>query len=221
MRIVIAEDNESLSGAITHVLKRAGYAVDQLFDGIEASEHLAGADADLLILDMNLPRRQGLEIMRDLRSRGQGMPVLILTARGGVADRVAGLDAGADDYMTKPFPMDELLARVRALLRRRTRIMPTVERLGAMEFDRGTGTLNLEGTPIDLAPRERALFELLFERAGTVVAKTHIADSLYGLGAEVETNAVELAVSRLRRKLGKAASIRTIRGLGYLLEPGT
>jgi two-component system OmpR family response regulator len=218
MRIVIAEDNESLSDAITRVLRQAGYAVEPLFDGIEANEHLAGADADLVILDMALPRLQGLEILRELRNRGQSVPVLILTARGSVADRVAGLDAGADDYMIKPFPMDELLARVRALSRRRARIMPIVERMGRLELDRGTGTLSVEGRPIVLAPRERALFELLFERAGTVVAKAHITDSLYGMGAEVEANAVELAVSRLRRKLGKAASIRTIRGLGYLLE---
>ena len=218
MRVVIAEDNRDLSDAIARVLKQAGYAVDQVFDGLEADEHLAGAGADLLILDMNLPRLTGLDILTSLRRRGHMDPVLILTARSGVADRVAGLDAGADDYMVKPFPMEELLARIRALSRRRSQIAPTVESLGALELDRGSGTLSHEGTVIDLAPRERALFELLFDRVGTVVTKAQIVDTLYGHGTEVEANAVELVVSRLRRKLGDAAAIRTLKGLGYLLE---
>ena len=167
---------------------------------------------------MNLPRLSGLEILNSLRRRGHTHPVLILTARSGLSARVAGLDAGADDYMVKPFPMEELLARIRALSRRRSQIAPAVERLGPLELDRGSGTLSHQGAVIDLAPRERALFELLFDRVGTVVTKAQIVEALYGHGTEVEANAVELAVSRLRRKLGGAASIRTLRGLGYLLE---
>lgn len=218
MRIVVAEDNRGLADAVARVLRRAGHAVEELYDGLEADEHLAGSGGDLLILDMNLPRLPGLDILRALRRRGDTMPVLILTARGEGADRVAGLDAGADDYMVKPFLMEELLARVRALGRRRTQIAPAIERVGAVEYDRGSRMLRVAGARVDLSPRERALFDLLFDHAGQVVTKARICDTLYGQGAEVETNAAELAVSRLRRKLGASAPIRTIRGLGYLLE---
>lgn len=221
MRIVIAEDNDSLASALARALRQEGHAADRFRDGIDADEYLAGTGADLAILDINLPRLDGLEILRNMRQRGQTAPVLILTARSEGFDRVRGLDAGADDYLVKPFLMDELLARIRALARRRGRLVPPVERAGAIEYDCGMQTLRLAGTLVELSPRERALFVLLFEQSGTVVSKARINADLYGHGADVEESAVELAVSRLRRKLGEAVTIRTIRGLGYLLDIGT
>lgn len=219
MRIVIAEDNTGLASALVRAFRQEGHAAEWFADGVEADEHLAGAGADLAILDINLPRLDGIEILRRMRRRGQTAPVLILTARSEGLDRVAGLDAGADDYVVKPFLMDELMARVRALARRRTQRPRQVERIGGIEYDRGAQRLRTDGAPVELSPRERALFELLLDESGHVVSKTRIATDLYGHGAGVEENAVELAVSRLRRKLGTGATIRTIRGLGYMLDP--
>lgn len=221
MRIVIAEDNESLVSALVRACTQEGHALETFRDGVDADEHLAGAGADLAILDINLPRLNGLDILRNLRRRRQTMPVLILTARDAALDRVAGLDAGADDYVIKPFVMDELLARVRALARRRERIVPSIERVGRIEYDRGAKSVRVGDDVVELSPRERALFDLLFEQAGQVVPKARIVADLYGHGTEVERNAVEIAVSRLRRKLGDAVTIRTVRGLGYLLDPDT
>lgn len=221
MRIVVAEDNESLASAISRALGYEGHSVELFHDGIDADEHLAGTGADLSILDINLPRLDGLTVLGNIRRRNQTMPVLILTARSGGTDRVAGLDAGADDYLVKPFLMEELLARIRALARRRRQFSPVIERVGVVEYNRGTRIVRIAGTAIDLPPRERALFDLLFDQIGVVVSKSSIAASLYGHGADVDPNAVELAISRLRRRLGDAAPIRTVRGLGYLLDPGT
>jgi two-component system, OmpR family, response regulator len=218
MRIVLVEDNAMLARGVTNALRDLGHAVDWLPDGFEGDSFLAAHGADIAIIDVNLPGMNGIELTRALRARADATPVLMLTARGETRDRVTGLDAGADDYLVKPFAMAELVARVRALGRRGASLVPRVERLGQLEFDRGARTVSASGRPIELPRRELALFEVLLDNAGRVVSKERIGLTLYGTGSEIEPNAVELLVSRLRRKLaGTGVEIRTARGLGYLL----
>lgn len=219
MRIVLVEDNEMLARGIVRSLTDAGHAVDWLADGTAADDFLAGEGADLAIVDINLPGLDGFDIVRALRRRGASIPVLMLTARGETHDRVAGLDAGADDYLVKPFEMAELSARVRALLRRQAPIAAAEETIGALRYDRTARRLYGHQGEIELRRRELALFEYLLEYAGRIASKERIADRIYGTGAEIETNAVELLVSRLRPKLaGNGVVIRTARGLGYMLD---
>jgi two-component system, OmpR family, response regulator len=221
MRIVLIEDNEMLARGVANALRDLGHAVDWIPNGLDGDSFLASNGADIAIIDLNLPGMNGIELMRALRARADATPVLMLTARGETADRVAGLDAGADDYLVKPFAMAELVARVRALGRRGAGLLPEVERLGRLEFDRGARRLTASGRPIELPRRELALFEALLDNAGRVVSKERIGERLYGTGSEIEPNAVELLVSRLRRKLaGSGVEIRTARGLGYMLDAG-
>lgn len=219
MRIVLVEDNEPLARGIENSLRDQGHAVDWLADGAEADQFLATAGADLAIVDVNLPTFSGFEIVRALRKRGSTIPVILLTARGDLKDRVEGLDAGADDYLVKPFEMAELSARVRALSRRRADLRSGVQTIGAIQFDRSARVLLAPSGSIDLPRRELALFECLLDHWGQIVSKEHIADALYGVGSDMEANAVELLISRLRRKLsGTGVTIRTARGLGYLMD---
>lgn len=219
MRIILVEDNLSLAKGIENALKDQGHAVDHLEDGLAADGFLAHHSADVAVIDINLPGLSGIDIIRRLRGRGDAMPVLILTARGKTSERVAGLDAGADDYLVKPFDMEELVARLRALARRRPQVAPDREAIGQLIYDRVQRAVLHEGRLIDLPRRELALFELLLEHRGRLIEKDRIADSLYGTGAPVEANAVELLISRLRRKIdGCGATIRTARGLGYMLD---
>lgn len=219
MRIVLIEDNEMLARGIVRSLNDAGHAVDWLADGAAADDFLTGEGADLAIVDVNLPGMNGFEIVRALRRRGASIPVLMLTARGETEDRVAGLDAGADYYLVKPFEMAELSARIRALLRRQSRIAPTEETIGSLRYDRTARRLYGTSGEIELRRRELALFEYLLDHVGRIASKERIADRIYGTGAEIETNAVELLVSRLRPKLaGNGVVIRTARGLGYMLD---
>jgi two-component system OmpR family response regulator len=219
MRIVLVEDNEGLAQGIEHSLRDQGYAVDWLSDGAEADRYLATEGADIAIVDVNLPGLSGFQIVRALRKRGGTIPVIMLTARGELDDRVEGLDAGADDYLVKPFEMAELTARIRALSRRRAVIQTGTQKIGQLAFDRIARSVTGLTGPIDLPRRELALFECLVDHCGRIVSKDRIADTLYGVGSEVEANAVELLVSRLRRKLtGTGVTIRTARGLGYLLD---
>ncbi|MCC5983753.1 MAG: response regulator transcription factor [Rhodobacteraceae bacterium] len=221
MRIVLIEDNAMLARALAQALQTDGHAVDWLACGREGAAFLAREGADLAIIDINLPGRSGLDIIRELRARGAALPVLALTARDGLEDRVAGLDAGADDYVTKPFEIEELRARVRALGRRRAAIRVAAERFGALEFDRAARQLTAPWGPVALSRRELALWEALSDQAGRVISKAALCDRIYGTGADVEENAVELLVSRLRRKVdGGGVAIRTIRGLGYMLQTG-
>jgi two-component system, OmpR family, response regulator len=221
MRIVLIEDNEMLARGVANALRDLGHAVDWIPNGLDGDSFLASNGADIAIIDLNLPGMNGIELMRALRARADATPVLMLTARGETADRVAGLDAGANDYLVKPFAMAELVARVRALGRRGAGLLPEVERLGRLEFDRGARRLTASGRPIELPRRELALFEALLDNAGRVVSKERIGERLYGTGSEIEPNAVELLVSRLRRKLaGSGVEIRTARGLGYMLDAG-
>lgn len=219
MRIVLVEDNAMLARALVQALGDQGHGVDWLDSGADAAAFLLAEPPDLAILDLNLPGRDGLEVLRDLRAAGSALPVLALTARDGPGDRVTGLDSGADDYLTKPFDMPELLARVRALGRRTGQIRATVEHLGSLAFDRAARVLTGPGGEIALSRRELALFEALLDTAGRVAAKDQLSARLYGTGADVDDNAVELLVSRLRRKLaGSDVEIRTLRGLGYLMR---
>ncbi len=221
MRIVLVEDNERLARGIENSLRDQGYAVDWLSDGGEADRFLATEGADIAIIDVNLPGLSGFDIVRALRKRGGTIPVIILTARGELGDRVEGLDAGADDYLVKPFEMAELTARIRALSRRRSDIRTGTQEMGQLVFDRIARTVTGPNGAIDLPRREVALLECLVDHSGMVVSKERIADTLYGVGSDVDANAVELLISRLRRKLaGTGVTIRTARGLGYLLDDG-
>ena len=193
--------------------------MDWLSDGAEAAEFLMAESADLAIVDVNLPGLSGFDILRRIRAAGQMIPVLMLTARGDLTDRIEGLDAGADDYLLKPFEMAELSARMRALARRRPSLQKGVVTIGALRFDRTSRLLSGPEGPIDLPRRELALLECLLDHSGRIVSKDRIADTLYGTGSDVEANAVELLISRLRRKIaGAGVVIRTARGLGYLMD---
>jgi two-component system OmpR family response regulator len=221
MRIVLVEDNLSLAKGIENALKDQGHAVDHLDDGLDADAFLSRQRADVAIVDVNLPRLSGIEIIRRARARRDTIPVLILTARGKTSERVEGLDAGADDYLVKPFDMEELIARLRALARRRPEVAQSREAVGQLIYDREQRAVLYGERNLDLPRRELALFELLLENRGRLIEKDRIADALYGTGTPVEPNAVELLISRLRRKIeGSGVSIRTARGLGYMLDGG-
>ncbi|WP_170422429.1 response regulator transcription factor [Ruegeria arenilitoris] len=219
MRIVIVEDNETLAKAIAYRLRDRGHAAEVLVDGDEAELYLAQEGADLVVLDINLPGQSGLEILKSLRNRGDGVPVILLTARAETRDRVSGLDMGADDYLVKPFEMDELEARIRALSRRKDLDYGAKESIGGLEFDRAARQVSVQGEVMDIPRREIAVLECLLERRGRIVPKSQLTDYVYGVGADVEASAVEPHVSRLRKRLQDLGiRIKTARGLGYLLE---
>lgn len=219
MRIAIVEDNETLANAIAYRLRDRGHAADVLLDGGEADTFLAQEAADLIVLDINLPGQSGLAVLRALRARGDGTPVILLTARGETSDRVTGLDTGADDYLVKPFEMDELEARIRALSRRKDLDYSPRETLGALEFDRTTRQVSVDGTALDIPRRELAVLECLIERRGRIVSKSQLIDHVYGVGADVDDSAIEPHISRLRGRLsGYGVSVKVARGLGYMLE---
>ena len=219
IRIVIIEDNMTLSSAISYRLKDRGHAVDILHDGLEADMYLRKEGADLIVLDINLPGMSGLDVLYALRQRGAQTPVILLTARIETRDRVLGLDRGADDYLVKPFEMDELEARIRALSRRKNLEYSAHETLGRLVFDRSTRQVTVDDQPLDLPRKELATLECLIERKGRLVSKSQIIDHVYGVGAEVDDTAIEPHISRLRRRLAECGvQIKTARGLGYLLE---
>ncbi len=219
MRIVIVEDNETLSHAISYRLKDRGHSTDILHDGTEADQFLRQEGADLVILDINLPGMDGLAILKGIRSRGDGCPVLLLTARGDTQDLVTGLDSGADDYLVKPFEMDELEARIRALSRRKNLEFGAREKFGALEFDRTHWQVLADGKALDIPRKELATLECLLERRGRLVSKAQLTDHVYGVGAEVDDTAIEPHISRLRKRLAVyGIKIKTARGLGYMIE---
>ncbi len=217
MRLLLAEDDAILGDGIRAGLRQEGHAVDWVTDGYLAEQALRTEPYDLLILDLGLPRKPGLDILKELRAQGSELPVLILTARDMVADRVAGLDGGADDYLVKPFALDELSARVRALHRRSKERGSPLIRHGEIVVDPAARTVTRDGVPIDLSTREFAVLQMLLENAGRVLSRARIEQSLYAWGAEVESNAVEVHIHHLRRKLGSSL-IRTIRGVGYVVD---
>ena len=202
--------------AVRDLLRAEGYAVDWANDGDMADAALATQAYDLVLLDLGLPRRDGLAVLRDLRARKDRTPVLIATARDGVAQRVQGLDAGADDYVLKPYDLEELLARIRALLRRAAgRAEPVYEHQG-ISVTPATREVLVQGRPVSLSAREWAVLEALIARPGTVLSRQQLEDKLYGWGGEISSNAVEVYVHGLRKKLG-AHLVLNVRGLGYMV----
>ncbi len=218
MRLLLVEDDRMLGAGLQAGLRQKGWAVDWVRDGHLADPALRGEPYDVVLLDLGLPGKGGLEVLRGLRGRGGSVPVLILTAQDSVSDRVTGLDAGADDYLVKPFDLDEVAARVRALHRRSGgRAAPRLE-VGALSMDPGAHEVTLDGVPVPLSAREFALLQALLERPGRPLSRAQLEERLYGWGEEVESNAVEVHVHALRKKLG-AHWIRTLRGVGYMI-PG-
>ncbi len=217
MRLLLAEDDRLLGDGICVTLTEAGYATDWVTDGEAAEAALQTETYALLILDLGLPKLLGIEVLKGVRQRGQDIPVLILTARDTVSDRVQGLDCGADDYLVKPFDMDELNARLRALLRRSGgRSNPVIEH-GEIIMDPAAHVVTNAGHVVDISPREFAVLRMLLENRSKVMSRARLEEGLYSWGDEVESNAVEVYVHHLRRKLG-APLIRTIRGVGYTID---
>lgn len=218
MRILLAEDDSFLATGLMLVLRDSGYSIDHAENGFDADLALSNTSYDLLVLDLGLPGMDGLEVLRKLRQRGDGVPVLILSARDQVRDRVAGLDTGANDYLTKPFDMTELEARIRALVRKGWQNKPVIV-VGNMTFDIASRTVHVNDELIELAPRELAVLEMLIKHHGTVVKKERIIEQLSSWDAEVTFNALDIAVHRLRKKLTDCGfTIRTLRRLGYIID---
>lgn len=219
MRIALIEDNEALAKGIAYQLRDAGHAVDLIGDGVAADTFLSQEGADLIVLDINLPGMDGLTILQRIRARGDATPVILLTARSDTGDRVKGLDAGADDYLVKPFEMAELEARVRALSRRRPAVATTRVPLGSLEFDTQSRQLFDAGQSLEIPRREIAVLECLLEKRGRLVPKASILDRVYGIGSEVDETVIEVHISRLRKRLAvHGLTIKNARGLGYVLE---
>jgi two-component system, OmpR family, response regulator len=219
MRIVVIEDNHSLAAGIARLLRDAGFTVDVVHDALGASAALRAGSFDIMVLDLNLPDGDGIAILSEYRARGGDAAVIVLTARAALDERVHGLDAGADDYVSKPFEPAELEARVRALCRRRAGPSRPRVCLGPLDFDLGTRLAYLDGVLLDLPRREGNVLETLILRAGRVISKEQIAEAIGGFSDIVSDNAIELYISRLRRRLEPAGiAIRTVRGLGYLIE---
>ena len=219
MRILIAEDDPVLADGLAHSLRDVGYAVDCVATGAAADAAIAAFEFDLLILDLGLPKMSGLEVLQRLRCRSRELPVLILTAQDKVEDRVRGLDFGADDYLAKPFALEELKARVRALARRGPAGKPALIEFGGLTYDPVGKVARVNAETLDLSARELALLELLLQRTDRMVSKTQLLDHMCEWGEEVSLNAIEVYVHRLRRKLEAAGvEITTTRGLGYRLR---
>ncbi len=216
MRLLLVEDDAMIGQAVLQVLRAEHYAVDWVRDGSMADQALRSETYDLILLDLGLPGLSGLEVLRALRGRRDGVPVLVATARDGVGERIAGLDAGADDYVVKPYDVDELLARIRALLRRSAgRAEPVLAHLG-VTLNPATREATLHGQPVSLSAREWAVLEALIARPGVVLSRAQLEEKLFSWKDDVSSNAVEVYVHGLRKKLG-ANVIQTVRGLGYLI----
>lgn len=219
MRVLVIEDDATLGHALREFLADQGYAVDWLNEGESVEGAVSAQTYDLLLLDLNLPGLSGLEILKRLRAAGHSVPVMILTARDGLEDRVAGLDAGADDYVTKPFELAELAARVRAFARRRVGTARPQLECGPLTFDTVDRQVRVDGKRLALSVRELSVLEMLMARPGKVVTKQQIVNSLSAWDADFSENAVEVYIYRLRKRLdGTGAGIQTVRGFGYLLD---
>ena len=219
MRVLLIEDNLKLAGWLTKALHQSGYAVDCMHDGANADHVLLTQHYDAVILDLNLPRMDGLEVLRRLRQRGSRIPVLILSVRGELDDRIKGLNLGADDYLPKPFELAELEARINALIRRAQSGGSPQIKLGPLEYESVGRMFRLQGEPLVLRPREHAVLEVLMLRAGKAVSKESLYEKIFDLDATTNPEAVEIYVHRLRKRLeGSGVAIVTLRGLGYVLE---
>lgn len=214
MRILLVEDDELIGDGIATGLRDDGHALDWVQDGDAALAALGTHEYAAVVLDLGLPRRNGLEVLRRMRAGGDRTPVIVLTARASVTERITGLDAGADDYLGKPFSIDELTARLRAVARRSSGRASPVLKSGSIELDPAAHAVAVSGQPVALSAREFTLMQLLMENAGRVLPRERLEQALYGWNEEVESNAVEVHIHHLRRKLGKE-SIVTVRGAGY------
>ncbi|OGS92193.1 MAG: DNA-binding response regulator [Gallionellales bacterium GWA2_60_18] len=219
MRVLVVEDDALLGDAIQAGLKQAGHAVDWMKDGIAADQALATEPYAAVVLDLGLPRLAGIDVLRRLRARHATVPVLILTAMGELDDRIKGLDAGADDYLVKPFDMGELAARLRALMRRGSGGQGPLLEAAGVALDPAAHRVVYRGQPVELSPKEFAVLHALMLKAGKVLTRAQIEEQLYAWGEEVESNAVEVHIHHLRRKLAPSL-IETIRGVGYLITAG-
>jgi DNA-binding response OmpR family regulator len=223
MRLLLVEDNERFAALLKQGLAAAGFTVDVLATAADAAAALRTSRPDVMILDLGLPDADGLTVLTEMRDHSDSTPVLILTARGSVKDRVSGLQSGADDYMVKPFALEELVARLQALLRRPGNLLGLALRLGNLTLDTVARQVFVGEAPVAFSAREVAVLEHLLRRSGRVVAKTLLESSLYGLSQEVGSNAVEVYVHRLRRHLaeiGASVQVHTVRGVGYMIAEG-
>ncbi|MCK1709974.1 MULTISPECIES: response regulator transcription factor [unclassified Bradyrhizobium] len=221
MRILLVEDEAEMAGALTSALKRYDMIVDHVPTLAEAEEAISADVHAAVLLDRQLPDGDGLALIPKLRARADGVPIIMLTARGELADRVAGLDRGADDYLAKPFAVEELLARLRAVLRRPAGLQPDIMRAGRLAFDFSHREASVEGVPLELPRRELLVLEALVRRMGRTVLRSALEEAVYNFDDEIQSNALDTHVSRLRRKLAEAdarVEIHGIRGVGYLLK---
>ena len=221
MRILFAEDDRDISKAVQTLLERSGYSVDVVFNGQDALDYIEAGDYDGVILDWMMPKRSGIDVLQTIRSEGISTPALILTARDAVEDRVTGLDTGADDYLPKPFAASELLARVRAMLRRKEEFKPDVIRFADIELDKSAMSLSYGGKSVRLNNKAFQLMEMLVEHPGAVLSISQIMERIWGWDSESEINVVWVNISFLRKKLselGAHANIKAVRGVGYTLE---
>jgi two-component system response regulator QseB len=216
MRVLLVEDDRMIAQGLQTALRQDGYTVDWMGDGNSAAAALHSSHFDLVLLDLGLPERDGLEVLRELRRRGDATPVLILTARDEVQDRIDGLDSGADDYIVKPFDLDEVSARMRSVLRRANGRGDPCIRAGGICLNPATHVVEQQGVPVQLSAHEYAVLEALLQRPGAILSRAQLEDRLYGWDTQVESNAVEVYIHSLRRKLGSEA-IRTLRGVGYFI----
>ncbi len=218
MRVLLVEDDRMIGESLREALRQHGMAADWVRDGRAAEAVLATERFDAVLLDLGLPERNGLQVLAGLRARGDNTPVIVVTARDALADKVAGLDTGADDYLVKPFELDELLARLRALVRRQGgRASPLLE-VSDLRLDPATREVSRGGRPVLLSAREFALLQALLERPGAIVSRAQLEDRLYGWGEELESNAISVYMHQLRKKLGDDL-LHTVRGLGYYAGP--
>jgi two-component system response regulator QseB len=216
MRVLLVEDDAMIGASVQKGLRQDTFSVDWVRDGRSAETALATHTYDALLLDLGLPEKSGAEVLKTLRRSGSEIPVLIITARDAISDRVAGLNSGADDYIAKPFDLDELAARIRAVVRRRAGRADSVIRAGDVTFDPASHRVTLRGKELVLSARELALLEALLHRRGAILSRAQLEENIYGWGEEVGSNAVEVYVHSLRKKLG-ADFIKTVRGVGYLV----
>lgn len=218
MRILLVEDDTMIGESLREALRAQGLAADWVRDGRAADAALASERFDAVLLDLGLPQRSGLDVLRALRARGNATPVIVVTARDALADKVAGLDAGADDYLLKPFELDELLARLRAVVRRQAGRATSALVVADLRLDPATREVSRGGRAVLLSAREFALLEALMERPGAILSRAQLEDRLYGWGEELESNAISVYVHQLRKKLGDDV-LHTLRGVGYYVGP--
>jgi two-component system response regulator QseB len=216
MRVLLVEDDAMIAQGLQTALRQGGFAVDWMRDGKSADNALQTSDFDVVLLDLGLPQRDGIQVLRELRKRGDLTPVIIVTARDEIQNRVAGLDAGADDYVVKPFDLDEVMARMRSVLRRAAGRGDSSIQHGDLKLDPVSHTVERSGIAVNVSAHEFAVLEALLQRPGAVLSRQQLEDRLYGWDAEIGSNAIEVYIHGLRRKLGSEA-IQTLRGVGYFI----